>query len=126
MVVLASTMETLFKEYIPLITKNIIQEIIDLIQYNFTEHRDTFYIWFTTNSDYDFMYIYEMNFKRFFLQYITIETERVLSYYSQNLVYAVSSYYEMYRDLQGVQYFIELFVTKQFEYMDHHQLYMEY
>ena len=35
MVVLSTTMETLFKEYIPIITKNIIKDIIELLKYNF-------------------------------------------------------------------------------------------
>jgi hypothetical protein len=120
-----STMETLFKEYIPEITGCIVREILTLINYNFVEHRDTFYTWFMTNSDYDFMYIYETNFKKFFLQYFTVETERVLSYYSQNLVYAVSSFYEMYRELTNIDTFIQIFITKQFEFMDYTQLYME-
>ena len=84
------------KTFVPDIIKNIIHDIVSLIQTNFTNYNDSFYMWFTTNSDYDFVYIYEINFKRYFLDHFTIETERVLSYYSQNLVYAVSSYYDMY------------------------------
>ena len=120
-----STLETVFKEYLPNVVETIIKEINTLISYNFKEHNDTFYIWFTTNSDYDFMYIYEINFKNYFLVYFTIETERVLSYYSQNLVYAVSTYYELYRDISCIEHFVRVFVTKQFECMDHTQLYMD-
>jgi hypothetical protein len=111
--------------YIQTIIDDIIKRIIELLKYNFTEHNDTFYAWFMTNSDYDFMYIYEMAFKRFYLDRFTIETERILSYYSQNMVYAVSSYYDMYRDLTSVEHFIQLMVTKQFEYIDEYQLFME-
>jgi hypothetical protein len=118
-------METYFKECLPTIIKNIISEILKLINYNFNEHNDSFYCWFMTNSDYDFVYIYEMAFKKYFLDNFTIETERILSYYSQNLVYAVSSYYDMYRDITGVNHFINLMVTKQFEYTDPAQLFME-
>ena len=118
-------MESAFKEALPYITQSIIYEILSLIKYNFDEHNDTFYIWFTTNSDYDFVYIYEMNFKRHFLDYFTVESEQVLSYYSQNLVYAVSSYYEMYRDLTSAEHFIKLFITKQFEHIDHNQLFFK-
>lgn len=118
-------MESAFKEALPYITQSIIYEILRLIKYNFDEHNDTFYIWFITNSDYDFVYIYEMNFKRHFLNYFTVESEQVLSYYSQNLVYAVSSYYEMYRDLTSAEHFIKLFITKQFEHIDHNQLFFK-
>ena len=118
-------METKFKEQLPFIVNDIVKEIIDLLQYNFNEHNETFYSWFMTNSDYDFVYIYEMAFKRKFLDHFTIETERILSYYSQNLIHAVSSYYDMYRDLTSVQHFIRLMVNKQFQYMDHYQLFME-
>jgi hypothetical protein len=88
-------MESKFKESIGIITQNIINELNKLISFNYLEHRDTFYLWFTTNCDYDFAYIYEMAFKRFLLEHFTIETERILSYYSQNAVYAICTYYEM-------------------------------
>jgi hypothetical protein len=117
-------MESAFKEAIPYITQSIIYEILKLIKYNFDNHNDTFYVWFINNSDYDFVYIYEMSFKRYFLDHFTVESEQVLSYYSQNLVYAVSSYYEMYRDMTSVEHFIKLFITKQFEHIDHHQLFL--
>ena len=113
-----------FKENIYLIKNNIISEIIELLSYNFNNHNDTFYAWFTTNSDYDFAYIYEINFKKYFIDNFTIETEQILSYYSQNLIYAVSSYYEMYRDLNNLENFINLMVTKQFEFSDHYQLFL--
>jgi len=118
-------METKFKTLLPDITKQIIKEIIELLNYNFTNHNESFYSWFMTNSDYDFVYIYEMAFKRHFLDNFTVETERILSYYSQNLIHAVSSYYDMYRDLTSVNHFINLMVNKQFQYMDHYQLFME-
>jgi len=118
-------MEYKFKECLPVIINNIIKELIELINYNFKEHNDTFYCWFMTNSDYDFVYIYEMAFKKHFLNNFTIETERVLSYYSQNTVYAISSYYDMYRDLTGINHFISLMVHKQFEYIDPAQLFMD-
>ena len=122
---MSTTLEEKFKNAIESITKNIISEIISLIYYNFNNHSDTFYIWFVTNSDYDFIYIYETAFKRCFLEHFTPETERILSYYSQNLVYAISSYYEMYRDLTSVQHFITIFINKQFEFIDHNQLYLK-
>ncbi len=107
------------------IVKEIINKCINLVVFNYKEHNDTFYIWFMTNSDYDFVYIYQESFKKEFLQHFTIETERVLSYYSQNLFYAISTYYDMYRDLTSIEHFIHLFISKQFEYMDHYQLFME-
>jgi len=110
------------KEYI---IKEIIRRCIDLILFNYQEHRNTFYSWFMTNADYDFVYIYQDSFKKQLSVYFTIDTERVLSYYSQNLFYAISSYYDMYRDLTLIEHFIKLFIRKQFEYMDHYQLFME-
>lgn len=119
------SLEQKFKDHLGGIINEIIKEIIELLSYNFKNHNDTFYSWFMTNSDYDFIYIYEISFKKHFLDNFTIETERVLGYYSQNLVYAVSSYYDMYRDLTSIEHFIRLMVSKQFEHIDHHQLFME-
>ena len=113
-----------FQLHLKDIIKDIIKDINKLINYNFNEYNDTFYSWFMTNSDYDFIYIYEMGFKKYFLDNFTVETERVLSYYSQNLVYAISTYYEIHRDLSNVEIFINIFITKQFEYIDQHQLYL--
>jgi hypothetical protein len=110
------------KEYI---VKEIIQRCIQLILFNYQEHRDTFYSWFMTNADYDFVYIYQDSFKKQLSRFFTIETERVLSYYSQNLFYALSSYYDMYRDLTSIEHFMRLFIRKQFEHIDHYQLFME-
>jgi len=110
------------KEYI---IKEIIRRCIDLILFNYQEHRNTFYSWFMTNADYDFVYIYQDSFKKQLSVYFTIDTERVLSYYSQNLFYAISSYYDMYRDLTGINHFISLMVHKQFEYIDPAQLFMD-
>ena len=118
-------MEARFKIILPEIINGIIKDVNALLRYNFENHNDTFYNWFMTNSDYDFVYIYEMAFKKHFLENFTVETERVLSYYSQNLVYAISSYYDMYRNLTSVDNFINLMVTKQFQYIDHYQLFME-
>ena len=117
-------MESKFKRVLPEIINVIVNEVNTLLKYNFENHNETFYNWFMTNSDYDFVYIYEMAFKRHFLENFTVETERVLSYYSQNLVYAISSYYDMYRDLTSVEHFINLMVNKQFKYIDHYQLFM--
>ena len=119
-------MEFEFRALLPDIIKNISKEISDLIVSNYTNYSDTFYGWFMTNSDYDFMYIYEMSFKRYFLDNFTIETERILSYYSQNLVCAVSSYYDMYRDITDLNRFIDSMVNKQFQYIDPAQLFMEH
>jgi hypothetical protein len=110
------------KEYI---VKEIIQRCIQLILFNYQEHRDTFYSWFMTNADYDFVYIYQDSFKKQLSRFFTIDTERVLSYYSQNLFYALSSYYDMYRDLTSIEHFMRLFIRKQFEHIDHYQLFME-
>jgi len=110
------------KEYI---VKEIIQRCIQLILFNYQEHHDTFYSWFMTNADYDFVYIYQDSFKKQLSRFFTIDTERVLSYYSQNLFYALSSYYDMYRDLTSIEHFMRLFIRKQFEHIDHYQLFME-
>ena len=67
----------------------------------------------------------QFNFKNYFLDNFTIETQRILSYYSQNLFYAIETYYEMYRDLTSVQHFVNIFISKQFEYMDEYQLYLK-
>jgi hypothetical protein len=114
-----------FKNHINDITNTIIYKIKELIKYNFTNHNETFYSWFMTNSDYDFVYIYEISFKQHFLENFTIETERILSYYSQNLVYAISTYYDIHRNLDYVNQFIDIFINKQFENIDEHQLFME-
>ena len=56
-----------------------IEEIIKIINYNFNEYRDTFYSRFVTNADYDFVYIYEMAFKKFFLNDFIIHQSDVFS-----------------------------------------------
>jgi hypothetical protein len=78
-----------------------------------------------TNADYDFVYIYQDCFKNQLNNHFTTDTHLVLSYYSQNLFYAISTYYDMYRDLTAVEHFIRIFIKKQFEHIDHHQLFME-
>jgi hypothetical protein len=114
-----------FKENKNTIIKNIIRNVIDIILFNYTHHNDTFYTWFMTNADYDFVYIYQDCFKKELNNHFTTDTHLVLSYYSQNLFYAISTYYDMYRDLSAVEHFIRIFIKKQFEHIDHHQLFME-
>jgi len=117
-------MESKFKKCLPAILENIIKQVTRLIVLNYTKYNDTFYYWFETNSNYDFIEIYETNFKWCFLENFTTESERVLDYYAQHFVHAISTYYEMYRDLTSVEHFIRIFITKQFKYFDSKQLYL--
>ena len=115
-------METVFKENIEIILSLIDLEIIQLINENYKT--DTFYLW-VTDSEWDFKYIYEMNFKRCLLPFFTVETELILSYYSQNLYYALQAYYEKHRTLNDITSFISSFIKYQFKTIDYNQLFLE-
>ena len=67
----------------------------------------------------------EKRCKEYFLEYFTVETERILSYYSQNLFYAISVYYELNTNLESFEEFIISMIDKQFEYIDSSQLFMD-
>ena len=114
------TVELKFNNLLEDVVKNIKQDIFDLINSNFTNHNETFNTWIMSDCDHDFMYIYERNFKKYFLEHFSIETERILSYYSQNLVYALSTYYQLYNVIDS---FTDIFISKQFENMDIYQLF---
>ena len=116
------TVELKFNTLLNEIVQNIKQDIFHLINCNFINHNDTFTTWIMSDCDYDFRYIYERNFKKYFLEHFTIESERILSYYSQNLAYALSTYYQLYHTIDS---FTDIFITKQFENMDIYQLFLE-
>jgi hypothetical protein len=104
---------------------NLTTQILELITFNYTNYKNTFDIWLNDGADYDFKYIYEMNFKKFLLPFFTVESERILSYYSQNFYYAFCSFYEITKDFNYINHFTGLFINKQFEYIDHDQLFLE-
>jgi hypothetical protein len=113
-----------FKELLPIIIQNIQNELVKAV---FPEqNHNIFYEWFINNAEYDFMYIYEMCFKQYFLEHFTVETERILSYYSQNLFYAVLTYYDIVKDLPSIIDFMINMANKQFEHIDPSQLFMEH
>jgi len=68
-------------------------------------------------------YIYEMNFKRYFLVYFTTESEQILRVYSDNLLCAILSYYDVHKRLD--LNFINTFIKKQFQCIDFEQLKFE-
>ena len=107
------------------IINSIANDLIHLINSNWVNHHQTFDTWLNTNSDYDFMYIYEINFKKYLLPFFTIDTERILSYYSQNFYCAFASLFEITKDFNYLSQFIGLFVKKQFEFIDNAQLFLE-
>jgi len=110
-----------FSKNLPMIIEGIITGIKQLIK----ENELNFNKWINVSADFDFMYTYEISFKRYLLEHFSIETERILSYYSQNLCYALSTNYEMYHDLNAISHFVDIFIKKQFEDVDQDQLFME-
>jgi hypothetical protein len=107
------------------IISNLTNSILQLITYNYTNYNTTFDLWLNSGADYDFKYIYEISFKKFLLPFFTIESERILSYYSQNFYCAFASFYEITKDFNYIKHFIGLFINKQFEFIDHNQLFLE-
>ena len=103
---------------------NITESVISLFNYNWNGPH-SFYTWLTLSSDTDFAYIYEMEFKRHFLVYFTIDTERILSYYSQNLAHSIWCFYEIERDYSKNILFIRKMIESQLKNLDFCQLFME-
>jgi len=116
-------MENLFTDNF----NKVIQNIIDttkkiLIEINADS---SFKAWIEYSEDWDFKYLYEIKFKEYFLINFTIETERVLNYYSQNLCCAIEVCNDSYDSIEFLLIFIEKYITNQFKNMDQFQLYLE-
>lgn len=112
-------MEKILNEKIEIILSLINSKILQLISENY--NNGTFNVWLS-ESDWDFKYIYEMSFKQYLLPYFTVETEQVLSYYSQNFCYALQAFYEIYQHIN--ESFLYTFIKLQFKTIDHDQLFL--
>ena len=69
----------------------------------------------------DFDYIYQMSFKKYFLEYFTIESEHFLENLSVNFSHSVATYIELGNC--NIQKFIEHFVERQFELVEYYDLF---
>ena len=117
--------ENLFIEKFNIIIENIINSTKKIL----TDQFDTdvsFNAWMLYSADWDFKYLYEIKFKEYFLKYFTIESDRILNYYSQNLCCAIEACYESYHSIEFLLIFVEKFIINQFKNMDYFQLYLEY
>ena len=114
-----------FTECVESITINIINEVVELIDENYNNHNQSFYMWITECSDTDFTYVYESQFKLYFLPYITTDTERILSYFSFNLSCAISAFYNIDTNIIHLKLFLNHFIKNQFKSIDQYQLFME-
>lgn len=113
-------METIFYENLDNIISLINSKVLQLINENF--NIPYFDIWIT-DSDWDFKYIYEISFKQYLLQFFTVETEQVLSYYSQNLSYVLEALYKTNINV-NIEIFLTTFINLQFKTMDPSQLFL--
>ena len=102
------------------IINDLINKINGLIQSEYS--KDHFYQWLTISSDYDFMYIYETEFKENFKNY-NYQTAMVLSYYAVNLSHGLIAFYE-FNKIDLLQ-FVNLFIQNQFKNMSIEQLYLD-
>ena len=98
------------------ILDNINNDIVHIILNNY-ENNNYFYTWIT-DSDWDFKYIYEIHFKKYFIDYFTVETELILSYYAQNLSYVLETFVEETMDINKIVKFISTFIKIQFKTFD--------
>ena len=116
-------LENLFIENINTIIENIINTTKKIL----TEINadSSFKAWIEYSADWDLKYLYEIKFKEYFLTYFTIETERVLNYYSQNLCCAIEACNDSYNSIEFLLIFIEKYIINQFKNMDQFQLYLE-
>jgi len=106
----------------------VIQNIVNTIKKILTDQLNgdsSFKAWIEYSADWDFKYLYEIKFKEYFLNYFTVETERVLNYYSQNLCCAIEACYDSYDSFELLLIFIEKYIINQFKNMDQFQLYLE-
>jgi len=117
-------MVELQEKIIKYIVPNITESVVALFNYNYNGPY-SFHTWLECSSDSDFAYIYVMEFKRHFLIYFTLDTERILSYYSQNFAYSIWAYYELERDSTKIIAFIKKLILIQLKNLDFHQLFME-
>jgi hypothetical protein len=117
---MADIQEKINKYIIP----NITESVISLFNYNWSGPH-SFYTWLTYSSDADFAYIYEMEFKRHFLPFFTPETERILSYYSQNFAHSIWSFFEIEKEHSKNLIFIRKMIDSQLKNLDFDQLFME-
>jgi hypothetical protein len=99
-------------------------ECVQLILDQYNNNYISFYTWLSSSSDYDFVYIYEKIFKKYYLETFKLETGILLSYYAVNLAHAIWSFYEVDRDINKLVLFINKFICSQFKDTDIYQLYL--
>ena len=104
---------------------NITTSILSLLNYNWANYQLSFYTWLAYNSDEDFAYIFISEFKKYFQVFFTPETERILSYYSQNLSIAIGCFYELNQNIEPLTIFIKKMINLQFKGLDKYQLFMD-
>ena len=109
-----------------LIRETIINEIITKVTALITEQwvnvDISFYNWVEQSSDYEFYYVYESTFKKYFE--LKPETGILLSYYSQNLCYSLLSFCEFGKTYYEIDTFIKKFITHQFKNITLEELYL--
>ena len=103
----------------------ITNECLRIISEQYNNDLICFYSWISFSSDYEFTYIYEQIFKKYYLKQFKIETGAILSYYAVNLAHALLSFYEIDTDTCKLSNFIKKFINSQFKNMDIDQLYLD-
>ena len=115
-------LENLFIENYNKVIQNIINNTKKIL---IEAENGSFSAWIEYSADWDFKYLYEIMFKEYFLNYFTLETERVLNYYSQNLCCAIEACNELGHSIEFLLIFVEKYIINQFKNMDQFQLYLE-
>ena len=69
----------------------------------------------------EFDYIYQMSFKKYFLEYFTMDSENFLENLSVNFSHSVVTYIELGNN--NIDKFIKLFVERQFELVEYYDLF---
>jgi hypothetical protein len=106
------------------ITNEIINECLKVISERYNNTYQSFHAWISFSSDYEFMYIYEKTFKKYYNEQFKLETGIILSYYAVNLAHALLSFYEVEKCTYKLSLFIKKFIESQFKNMDIYQLYL--
>jgi hypothetical protein len=115
---------TLIKKMEKEIVLEIINECLKVISERYNNEYQSFYAWISYSSDYEFMYIYEKIFKKYYPESYKLETGVVLSYYAVNLAHSIWSFYEVDNNTLKLSIFIRKFIESQFKNMDIYQLYL--
>ena len=109
-------LEQRFRNSLNDIIKNITLNVIYLFNKYGTDYD-------TGGMDYpDIEEVYQMNFKQYFLEHFTTETEHVLNTHAQNLAHAIFSFREMNKT--DTPKFIELMIIRQLQFIDIYELYL--